>query len=560
MPKRKRMNSGSDDSRQSHRGRRERSVSQGVRSRGQPTSSRQPQHIRGQHRGVRNGGQPQSSRQPQSRSAASFEPHPPSHPPPVTGTQSDKVSEAEYSNERPPVPSASKRTPPMPSTRNQRIYTVPRSSERESNVHMAPTCIWLQRANQDLAWIQRADVQGAGAQRKSEPVGSTQGVRSRGQPQSSRQPQQDQPVIGRRPAGDKARSDVQRSLQPHSPPHPPPGSQPQQMDRSAVAEHTSDSEAPWQETRRRPPVPTSSPMPSTHLSGINVHQEEPDEPMGFPAHNNYNIMVNLAVVSSDLKADDPKVMQSLVRVSEWTPAHLLILIFEDPASAVAESYLDWFMSEQMSNDCMKFASLLGTGMFAFTHKGFVYASSLNASVEQNGYTVSGMVLTSRSDKQEWPVIVCGFPPTGNEIPPAICNYMTSQIDAGAVLVTGLFGNTGPQLRTLFMNKGSGSPIHQGWLMDDTNRVCTYPAYWVLLAYHKPKGAKDTTQDLPHVEALAGIGGSSAELQNIRPFESALLPVLSVPQWTGCVDVPVLGSCHCGARNRNVNAARPLWHR
>ena len=70
---------------------------------------------------------------------------------------------------------------------------------------------------------------------------------------------------------------------------------------------------------------------------------------------------------------------------------------------------------------------------------------------------------------------------------------------------------------------------------------------MLLAYHKPKGAKDTTQDLPHVEALAGIGGSSASLQNIRPFESALLPVLSVPQWTGCVDVPVPGSAVAGAK-------------
>ena len=97
-------------------------------------------------------------------------------------------------------------------------------------------------------------------------------------------------------------------------------------------------------------------------------------------------------------------------------------------------------------------------------------------------------------------------------------------------------------------------------MDDTNRVCTYPAYWVHLANHKPKGAKDTTEDLPHVEALAGIGGSSASLQNIRPFESALLAVLSVPQWTGCVDVPVPGSAVAGAKNRNVDAARPLWHR
>ena len=34
---------------------------------------------------------------------------------------------------------------------------------------------------------------------------------------------------------------------------------------------------------------------------------------------------------------------------------------------------------------------------------------------------------------------------------------------------------------------------------------------------------------------------------IRPFESALLPVLSVPQWTGCVDVPVLGSAVAGAK-------------
>ena len=136
MPKRKRMNSGSDDSRQSHRGRRERSVSQGVRSRGQPQSSRQPQHSRGQSQGVRSRGQPPSSRQPQSRSAASLQ-----HRfcalvkdnQTNIGTQSSCGSENEYSsNERPPVPSGSKRTPPMPSTSNER-RPVPSGSKREES-------------------------------------------------------------------------------------------------------------------------------------------------------------------------------------------------------------------------------------------------------------------------------------------------------------------------------------------------------------------------------------------------------------------------------------------
>ena len=85
------------------------------------------------------------------------------------------------------------------------------------------------------------------------------------------------------------------------------------------------------------------------LPAINDHQEEPDEPMGFPAHDNYNIMANLAVVSSDLKADDPKVMPSLERLTEGTPAHLLILVFEDTESAVAESYIDWIMSQSQSS-------------------------------------------------------------------------------------------------------------------------------------------------------------------------------------------------------------------
>ena len=158
-------------------------------------------------------------------------------------------------------------------------------------------------------------------------------------------------------------------------------------------------------------------------------------------------------------------MQALVRISEWNPAHLLILVFEDPESAVADSYLDWILSNRISESCMKATSTLGKGMFAITHKGFVYASSLKATVEQNGYALSGMVLKLRSDKQEWSLIVCRFPPTGKEIPPATLELMTSQMDAGAVLVTGLFGNTGPQLRNLFMNKGSGATIHQGWYND-----------------------------------------------------------------------------------------------
>ena len=129
--------------------------------------------------------------------------------------------------------------------------------------------------------------------------------------------------------------------------------------------------------------------------------------------------------------------------------------------------------------------------------------------------------------------------------------MIAQIDAGAVIITGLFGNTGPQLRNLFMNKGSGSTIHQGWYNDFANdRVCTYPAYWVILANHKQR-ANDAQDDLPYVSNLVDVGGTSSaavaaeERPEERPFASAMLPVEDVPQWTGCVDVP--GSAVAGAK-------------
>ena len=85
-------------------------------------------------------------------------------------------------------------------------------------------------------------------------------------------------------------------------------------------------------------------MPSTHLHAINHRQEEPEESEEFPEHNNYNIMVNLAVVSSEFSSEDMKAMAPLMRLSETNPAHLLLVIFEDPNSAVAEAYVAWTCS------------------------------------------------------------------------------------------------------------------------------------------------------------------------------------------------------------------------
>ena len=337
-------------------------------------------------------------------------------------------------------------------------------------------------------------------------------------------------------------------------------------DESAIAEQSSSSEQPYQQTCRTPVSGGSqpremAPMPSTeHQPAINHHQQEPDEPNEFPPRDNYNIFVNLAVVSSDLKADDPKVMPSLERLTEETPAHVLILVFEDTESAVAESYIDFVELDKMSPSCNKSASSLGLGMIVITHKCYVFAISTKASVEQNGYAISAFDLKLRSDKQEWLVIVCRFPPRGNEIPDAIVKYMIAQINAGAVIITGLFGNTGPQLRNLFMNKGSGSAIHQGWLMNDENRVCTYPAHWVLLANHKPKSGNDA-QELPYFQDLVDLGGTSASPIEDRPFESALLSVEDVPQWTGCADVPVPGSAVAEAKKIGaVTAKKPDFKR
>ena len=107
--------------------------------------------------------------------------------------------------------------------------------------------------------------------------------------------------------------------------------------------------------------------------------------MEFPEHDNYNIMVNLAVVSSELRPEDLNVIAPLVRLSETNPTHLLLLIFEDPDSAVAESYVEWILSQSIRKESKKSVSTLGKGMFAFTHKSFVFASALAASVESNGY-------------------------------------------------------------------------------------------------------------------------------------------------------------------------------
>ena len=337
-------------------------------------------------------------------------------------------------------------------------------------------------------------------------------------------------------------------------------------DESAIAEQSSSSEQPYQQTCRTPVSGGSqpremAPMPSTeHQPSINFHLQEPDDPNEFPAHDNYNIFVNLAVVSSDLKADDPEVIWSLELLTEETPFHLLILVFEDAKSAVAESYNHFVCLDKISPSCNRSASSLGLGIFVITHKSYVFSIRRLSSVEQNGYAISAFDLQLRCNMQEWLVIVCRFPPRGNEIPVAIVKYMIAHIDAGAVIITGLFGDTGPQLRNLFMNRGSGSAIHQRWLMNDENRVCTYPAYWVLLANHKPKSGNDA-QELPYFQDLVDLGGTSASLIEDRPFESALLSVEDVPQWTVCADVPVRGSAIASAKNIGaVTAKKPDFKR
>ena len=142
-----------------------------------------------------------------------------------------------------------------------------------------------------------------------------------------------------------------------------------------------------------------------------------------------------------------------------------------------------------------------------------------------------MVLKMIAFKQEWLILVCRFPPLGTKIPQAVQTYMTSVMDAGAVLVAGLFGNTGPQLQNLFVDRGSGTAIHQGWLMGDTDAVCTYPAYWVILANHRLEDANST-------RALKVNGCFPEGRFERRPFERALLPVQEcVPEWTSWVDVP-----------------------
>ena len=154
----------------------------------------------------------------------------------------------------------------------------------------------------------------------------------------------------------------------------------------------------------------------------------------------------------------------LVQFIETSPAHLLILVFEKP------TWIDRIVDRL---DCKKAVSMLGRGMFAITHKGFECRLSRRWSLaEQNGYGLSSMVLKMIAFKQEWLILVCRFPPEGTDIPQAVQMHMRSVMDAGAVLVAGLFGNTGPQLRKLFLDRGSGTAIHQGWLMGDTDTVFT----------------------------------------------------------------------------------------
>ena len=245
--------------------------------------------------------------------------------------------------------------------------------------------------------------------------------------------------------------------------------------------------------------------------------------MEFPELDNYNIKVNLAVVSSDLRADHPNSMLRLVRLVETSPAHLLILVFEDPDSAVEDSLVDWILSDNICKDCKKAVSVLGRGMFAITHKGFVYQPRLSRLLaERDGYGLSSISVRHEmiAFKQEWLIVVCRFPPLGTKIPMAVCMHMMSQMDEGAVLVAGFFGNTGPQLRDLFLGRGSRTAIHQGWVMGDTDTVCSYPAYWVILAKHRLEEFTPTRSWLlPDEQQMMGLRPFER-----RPFKRALLPV------------------------------------
>ena len=121
-----------------------------------------------------------------------------------------------------------------------------------------------------------------------------------------------------------------------------------------------------------------------------------------------------------------------------------------------------------------------------------------------------MVLKLKEDKIDWLMLVCRFPPQGAKIPDMVMRSMMAIMESGAVLVCGLFGNVGPQLRDLFQDRGAGAPIHQGWKgvhPDAPEEFHTYPAYWVILANHKQKKSK-SEQALPLYQQMLDLPQSA----------------------------------------------------
>ena len=388
---------------------------------------------------------------------------------------------------------------------------------------------------------------------KSEPGGSTQGVCSRG-PQSSSQPQQSRDAQPQQPRLSKevilrSRADVHRSPQPHPPPDPLPGWQPQQVKQEPPdplpgwqpqqvtqelgSDHSSDAEEHWQETRRRGPEVTPLPSPFSDQHGIYLHQEEPDESTELLEHANFNILVNLAVVSSEFRADDPNAISILLEFLETSPHHLLILLFENPDSLLVFNLEKRIWTSSSNKNNKKDYRFLGKGMYAITHKTFVLGSGLQSTVEQEGYGLSSMSFKLRDNYQEWVILVCRFPSMGAKIPKDLIQYMMAQMDSGTVLVVGLFGNTCSQLQNLFQDKGRGKPIYQGWkgvLVEEPEQVCTYPAYWMLLGNHKEKPA-NSQQALPLYQQMLDLPRSEFQKPfKENPFERSMLRVDKVPEW------------------------------
>ena len=303
-----------------------------------------------------------------------------------------------------------------------------------------------------------------------------------------------------------------------------PAPAPQASARSAVADQARSSD---EESRHR--------SRDYDLPGVTHYDSEPDIPCEFPTVDNFNIMINLAVVSYDV----PMELKTLTDFVENNPAHLLILVWEDPADKVVDAFMDWaflhsdsiqsqpsYMNTQLGQrqQSKKDVTNLGRGMWAITHRGYVYSCSMQACVDRSDFAITGMVLKLRKDRQEWPIIVCRFPRDATEIPPTVMKHFATRVDGGgSVMAVGLFGNTGPQLRQLFGNKGSGDVVRQTWLVDGEPRV--YPAYWVFLADHKQKHLKpeDAVVDYERLRRLdCGTG--------LRPFEAEMIKVSDVPSW------------------------------